>query len=180
MKALLNSLTEAELALVRETEPDSLTGLDEDALVALHARVRRNRDKYVNMYRREASVRVSEYGGRGKARPKNLRNAQKAEVFEDALARVSHHLAVAARRSANALRAARLAAARAARTGAPSVARAGSTPRSRATAAMTVRRAAPAKRTAPAGRAKASPAARKRQASGMAAGARRQARRDSR
>ncbi len=112
MIALLNSLTETELALVRETERDQLAALDEDALVDLHGRVRRARGKYVKLYRRQASVQVIESGGRGKARPKNLRNAQKAEVFEDALARVSRHLATVARASAAALKADRLAAAR--------------------------------------------------------------------
>jgi hypothetical protein len=105
MNALLNTLTEAELALVRETERAAIAEADEDDLVQLHERVRRARNKYVGMYRREASARVAEWGGRGKARPKNLRNAQKAEVFEDALARVSRQLAVAARRSAQELRA---------------------------------------------------------------------------
>ena len=41
-----NSLTEAELALVRETDRDRLAGLDEDALAELHDRIRRARTKY--------------------------------------------------------------------------------------------------------------------------------------
>ncbi|MFC7482028.1 hypothetical protein ACFQX7_21070 [Luedemannella flava] len=86
MNALLSTLTEAELALVRESERDSIVDADEDTLVDLHTRVRRARNKYVGMYRRQASARVAEHGGRGKARPKNLRNAEKAEIFEDALA----------------------------------------------------------------------------------------------
>lgn len=116
---LINSLTEAESALVRETQPDRIAGLDEDALVDLHERVRRARNRYVKLYRREASARVPELGGRGFARPKNRRNAGKAEVFEDALARVSRRLAAAARQSANTLRAERLAAARADRNTTP-------------------------------------------------------------
>jgi hypothetical protein len=108
---LINSLTEAESALVRETQPDRIAERDEDALVDLHERVRRARNKYVKLYRREASARVPELGGRGFARPKNRRNAGKAEVFEDALARVSRRLAAAARQSANELKAQRLAAA---------------------------------------------------------------------
>ncbi|WP_344125944.1 hypothetical protein, partial [Luedemannella flava] len=119
MNALLSTLTEAELALVRESERDSIVDADEDTLVDLHTRVRRARNKYVGMYRRQASARVAEHGGRGKARPKNLRNAEKAEIFEDALARVSRQLAVAAKRSAMELRAERLAAAREARNMAP-------------------------------------------------------------
>jgi len=60
MNALLNTLTETEFMLVRETERDQTVGLDEDALVELHTRVRRARNKYVKLYRREASTRVSE------------------------------------------------------------------------------------------------------------------------
>ena len=56
--------------------------LDEDALLDLHGRVRRARTKYVKLYRRQASVRVGDTGGRGAARPMNRRNADKAEVFE--------------------------------------------------------------------------------------------------
>jgi hypothetical protein len=173
MNALLNTLTEAELALVRETERDAIAEADEDALVELHARIRRARDKYVGLYRREASARVAEWGGRGKARPKNLRNAQKAEVFEDALARVSRGLAAAARRSAQELRAARLAAAREARNLAPPAAKRAATPR-RGTAGP--HRASKRVRTTPG----AVQATGKRQAADAATGARRQGRRDSR
>ena len=55
-----------------------------------------------------AAGNVKKSGGRGKARPKNSRNAGKAEIFEDALARVSRRLAVMAKRSAAALKAERL------------------------------------------------------------------------
>jgi hypothetical protein len=119
MDALLNSLTETELALVREAEPERLAGLDEDALAELHDRVRRARNKYVKVYRRSAAALVAEAGGRGRAGPKNTRNRAKAEVFEDLLARVSRQLATAARASAAALRAERLAEARRARNVTP-------------------------------------------------------------
>ncbi|MHA6626273.1 hypothetical protein ACU61A_12640 [Pseudonocardia sichuanensis] len=112
VEALLNSLTERESTLVRETGTEVLNDLDEDALVDLHLRVRRARDKQVKIYRRQAAALVPESGARGAARPKNTRNRGKAEVFEDALARVSRRLAVAARASAAALRAERLAEAR--------------------------------------------------------------------
>jgi hypothetical protein len=110
--ALLNSLTERESALVRETGTEVLRTLDEDALVELHLRVRRARDKQVKIYRRQAAALVPEIGGRGAARGKNTRNRGKAEVFEDALARVSRRLGTVARASAAALRAERLADAR--------------------------------------------------------------------
>jgi hypothetical protein len=112
MKSLINSRTEDEQALVRETEPGCLDALHEDELLSIHDRIRRARNKYVKLYRRQAASRVAAIGGRGIARPKNRRNAQKAEVFEDALARVSRYLAKAARRSAAELKAERLRAAR--------------------------------------------------------------------
>jgi hypothetical protein len=167
VRALLNSLTEAEMALVRETEPAQLAELDEDGLDALHTRIRRARGKYVKLYRREASARVVELGGRGKARPKNRRNAQKAEVFEDALARVSRALAAAAKRSANELKAERLAAAREERN---------TTPPKPARRPQSTRVASQRPRKTPSS----APAVRKRQASTRAMGARRQARRDGR
>jgi hypothetical protein len=108
MTALLSSLTETELQLVRETDTDRLAVLDEDGLAELHLRIRRARDKHVKVYRRQAAALVGEVGGRGQARPKNTRNRAKAEVFEDALARVSGQLAVAARESAETLQAERL------------------------------------------------------------------------
>lgn len=115
MQALLGSLTDAERGLVRETERDQLAELDEDALVALHTRVRRARDKYVKLYRRQSATRVGAAGGRGKAFPKGTRDRGKAEVFEDALSRVSRRLAAAARAAARELKSQRLAEARAAR-----------------------------------------------------------------
>ncbi|MFI0350831.1 hypothetical protein [Actinomadura sp. 9N407] len=119
MKALINSMTESEQALIRETERDRLEGMEEDDLLELHARVRRARNKHIKLYRREAADKVEEYGGRGVSRPKNRRNAQKAEAFEDALARVSRSLAAAAKATAAALKAERLQAARAQRNGGP-------------------------------------------------------------
>jgi hypothetical protein len=167
MSALLNSLTEAEFLLVRETEPAQLAALDEDDLLELHARVRRARNKYSKVYRRGASVRVEQVGGRGKAGPKNTRDRQKAEVFEDALARVSRSLASAARRSAIELKTQRLQDARAQRNTAPP--RAAS---SRARPVKKAQRAQPVPASAP--------SRQKRHASSQAMGTRRQAKRDSR
>lgn len=111
-KAILNSMTEAERRIVAETEREALRELDEDALLDLHTRIRRARTKYVKLYRREASARVSEFGGRGTAAPKNQRNRDKAEIFELALARVSQRVGVVAKQAADSLRRERLAAAR--------------------------------------------------------------------
>ena len=103
-KAVLNSMTKAERRLVSETEREALVELDEDALLELHSRVRRARTKYVKNYRRGASARVVESGSRGVAYPKNQRDRDKAEVFELALARVSRHVEVMAKRAAAELR----------------------------------------------------------------------------
>ena len=112
-KRVLNSLTELERNLVAETEKEAMAELDEDTLLALHDRIRRARTKYVKLYRREASAKVSEQGGRGKAYPQNQRNRDKAEIFELALARVSRRVDIVAKKAAAELRDERLAAARA-------------------------------------------------------------------
>jgi hypothetical protein len=109
MDAQLGTLAEAELAVVREVSPDRLTGLDEDELIELHARVRRQRDKYVKQYRRQAAASIEPAGGRGKANARNSRSRAKAQLFEHMLATVSRQLAVAAQASADALHAERLA-----------------------------------------------------------------------
>ncbi|XVQ08162.1 hypothetical protein ACQP1W_37200 [Spirillospora sp. CA-255316] len=171
MKALINSMTDSEQALVRETERERLEGLEEDELLDVHDRVRRARNKHVKQYRRGAAARVEELGGRGTARPRNARNAQKAEVFEDALARVSRYVAKAARRSAADLKAERLQAARAGRDSGP----AGAAPE--ATAKATAGRGM---RSQTRDRTPTQPALPKQRASSKAMGARRQARRDSR
>jgi len=86
MDALLGTLGETELAVVREVQPDHLIGLDEDELLNLHARARRHRDKYVKQYRRQAAASIEPAGGRGKAHPRNSRARAKAELFENILA----------------------------------------------------------------------------------------------
>src|ERR1700722_14473001 len=110
--SLLAVLTESERLLVAETDREALTALDEDAAIDLEARIRRARGKYVSQYRRSASARVTERGGRGKARPENAHTRTKAEGFERGLALLTGRVAVLARESAAELRAERLAAAR--------------------------------------------------------------------
>lgn len=160
-------LTAAQADLVRETEPKRMEKLDEDALLDLHTRVRRARSKYVKLYRQTGAARVGLKGARGHARPGNVGNAAKAEVFELALARVSARVDVVARAAAEELRAERLAAAATTRgsTG-PGSGSAGAT--SAATGTSTRRRAT--KTTG----------GLKRDASSRAKGAARQAKKDSR
>ena len=115
--AVVNSLPESEWLLIRETDRAALADLSEDELLELHDRIRRARNKYVKNYRRGASGRVAAAGGRGKAHAQNTRVRDRAEVFEDALARVSASLSSAARRSAADLKAERIATAQAAKPG---------------------------------------------------------------
>lgn len=167
-KTLLAALTPAERHLVSQTEPAALALLDEDAVADLHDRIRRARNKHTGLYRRGASARVAEKGGRGKARPANAAAAVKAEAFEEALSRVSRRLAVLSRESARALKEERIAAARGESTAAP---KASAPSRARGRTVTTKPRGDRALR---------SPAREKNRAGTKAAGARRQAKRDSR
>jgi hypothetical protein len=170
--SLLAVLNDAERLLVAETGRAELAALDEDAAIELETRVRRSRNKYVSQYRRTASAAVAEHGGRGKARPENRRAAMKAEAFEEALSRVSRRVAALARQAAAELRAERLAAARAAKRGRGPGAGA---------AVPAAGRTGPTVTGEPTGdRALRSPASQKRRAATRAAGARQQAKRDSR
>ena len=178
--SLLAVLNDAERLLVAQTEPAKLAALDEDAAIEFETRVRRGRNKYVGQYRRGASARVVEEGGRGKARPENKRAAMKAEAFEEALARVSRRVSVLARQSAANLRAERLEAARAAKQGHGPTARKAAPAAARKAPAAADRKG-PTVTGEPTGdRALRSPASQKRRASTRAAGARGQAKRDSR
>jgi hypothetical protein len=115
--ALRRMLNQSEWDLLRETEPARLRKKSEDDLVELHTRVRRARNKYSKLYRRRASAQVKRDAARGKASATHQRTARKAELFEDALGRVSAKLAKVAQASADQLRKERLAAARAAKGG---------------------------------------------------------------
>lgn len=169
---LLAALNDAERLLVAETEPAALAALDEDAALALHDRIRRARNKYVGQYRRGASAKVGKARGRGAARPTNTAARTKAEAFEEALGRVSRRLSTLAKESAAALRTERLDAARSTKARPPAKPAAGTSARpgsrSRTAAARSGDRAVRSPRTE------------KNRASAKAAGARRQAKRDSR
>ncbi len=165
-KALLAHLTDSERQLFHETDPAELAALDEDAVADLHNRIRRARNKYTGLYRREAAAGVKQRGSRGASHPFNTKSRARAEVFEEALARVSRRLGALARESAAQLRSERIEAARAERSAGP----AASGP-----AAGTAKQAA--------GRPRAhekTTGGVKRDASSQAAGARRQAKRDAR
>lgn len=170
---LLDTLNETDLQLIRQSGLNELRQLDEDGLLDLHARIRRARNKHVGVYRREAAARVPRKGARGLAREGNRRNAARAEIFEDALSRVSRQLGVAARESARALKAERLA-----------LAKSDNAPAAPAKAART---SAPkkavkkvAKKPTSSDKTRENPGRIKREAGSKAAGARRQAKRDAR
>lgn len=116
-KSQLAILNTEERLLIHETSKEAMAELDEDQVAALHARIRRARNKYSGKYRRRAARGVSGSGGRGNSFKKNQRARDKAEVFEDALARVSRRLSELARESAEELKQERLEAARAAKAG---------------------------------------------------------------
>ncbi|MEV0359195.1 hypothetical protein AB0H71_24380 [Nocardia sp. NPDC050697] len=113
MTKTLNSLSEEEYVLVRSTKKGRLVELDEDELLRLHTRVRRARNKFVKIYRRSGAAKVEAKGARGAGKAANVRNAAKVEIFEGALSRVSRQLATASKRNARKLKDERLALARA-------------------------------------------------------------------
>ncbi|SEF13361.1 hypothetical protein SAMN04489740_4365 [Arthrobacter alpinus] len=164
METLTGILKDAELDLIREVEIERMGLLDEDELLALHKRVRRARNKHTKNYRRRAAAGVAEEGARGASRPRHGKAAQRAEVFEEALSRVSLRLAATAQETYEALKAERLERARAGKSSGPETSKIpgtggvgpGTTPMH-----------------------KTSPGAQKIQASSQAANAQRQAKRDS-
>jgi len=159
------NLTVREKQLIDETRPAAMAHMDADALIELHTRVRRARDKYVDLYRRRGAAKVRTKGARGAAAESNERGWAKAEVFEEALARVSRQLGAAAQRNARDLKQERLAQARKAAPSASAAGRpAAGTPAARSRAGQP--RKTPARLTF--------------EASTKSAGARRQAKRDSR
>jgi hypothetical protein len=164
-QAVLNSMTAAEQRLVAETSREAMVVLDEEELLALHARIRRARSKYVTMYRRNARGAVVKRGGRGFSYPKNQRDRDKAEVFEGALAAVSKEVGTHAARAAAELKASRLATARSTGSGPKKVAATAAAPE------MPASRARGVKKTT---------GGVKKDASSRAAGVRRQAKRDAR
>lgn len=166
---LLDTLNESDLLLVRQAALEELRNLDEDALLDLHAQVRRARNKHVGVYRRQAAARVQRKGARGLAREGNQRNAARAEIFEDVLSRVSRQLGVVARQSARELKAERLA-----------LAKSDKSPVAPVRAARTSAAKSVAKKPPLADKTREQPGRIKREAGSKAAGARRQAKRDAR
>lgn len=169
-KSLLAHLTDTERLLFNQTERAELATLDEDAVVELHDRIRKARNKYTGLYRRQAREKVSAKGARGAAYGASEKNRARAEVFEEALARVSRRLGALARESAAELRAERLAASRAVKSAGPAASGGAASAAKGSSGKAT---ATPRAHTKSAGD-------KKRDAATKAAGARRQAKRDAR
>jgi hypothetical protein len=163
----LHLFSAKEQTLLVATEPARLAGLSEDDLDDVLTLVRRARNKYTKLYRRQSADLVAASSSRRGTSTSNQRTKRKAEIFEDALARVARSLATAASATAKELKRERLEAARAAK-GTPAIAQAGSPGAATPTPAGTSRRAK-GPNTSPS-----------RQASTKAKGARSQAKRDGR
>lgn len=158
-----------EQTLLVATERNRLVEMSEDEIDDIFALVRRARTKYTKLYRRQSAANVAASSARAGTATSNQRTKRKAEIFEDALARVARALAAAAHHTATELKRERLDAARAAK-GAP--------------AGPTGRGEGSRSRPGAGASAKGSPSGRSttkgRQASRTASGARNQARRDAR
>jgi len=127
--------------LLVATEPAQLAKMSQDELGDTLLLVRRARNKYTGLHRKKAGSTVAKSGARGAAEGQNLRSVRQAEVFEEALARVSAALATAARKSSAALKADRLAMAKAA----PAPAKAAPKPAAKITPRPVATKAASAK-----------------------------------
>jgi hypothetical protein len=108
----LSLFSEKEQTLLVATEPARLKEMSEDDLDDLLTLVRRARNKYTTQYRRQGRESVESAGKRSASATSNQRTMRKAEIFEDALARVARGLSAAARAQRDELKAERIAAAR--------------------------------------------------------------------
>ena len=151
-------LTADEAKLIEQTSVAALEKKNLDDVGAIYDRVRKGRDKYRGLHRRQASTQVRRDHARDTGANKNMGSASKYEIFEEALGRVSKREAELAKLNAGDLKKARLiavAAAAEAAKSAPPVpprARAKKAPAKKAPA-----KKAPAKKTA--AQPKAAPAA---------------------
>ena len=111
----LDMFSAAEQTLLVHTERQRLAKMSEDELDELFTRVRRARTKYTKLYRRQSADLVASKSSRAGTSTSNQRTKRKAEILEDALARVATALSKAARATAKELKDERLAAAAAAK-----------------------------------------------------------------
>jgi hypothetical protein len=162
----LDLFSATEQTLLVQTDRARLAALSEDELDDLFTRVRRARTKYTKLYRRQSADLVAAKSSRAGTATSNQRTKRKAEILEDALARVATALGAAARATAKELKAERLASAQAAK----------GSPRTQRSAGSTPIPTSAKDGKAPRGRS----TSKARQASRKSSGARNQAKRDSR
>ncbi|CAN5535961.1 hypothetical protein BH23ACT3_BH23ACT3_18630 [soil metagenome] len=108
----LSLFNDKKQTLLVATEPSRLKEMSEDELDDLLTLVRKARNKYNTQYRRQGRESVDSAGKRSATATSNQRTLRKAEIFEDALARVARSLSAAARAQRDELKAERIAAAR--------------------------------------------------------------------
>ena len=104
-----------EQKLLLETEAAKLEKLSEDQLVDLLGRVRRARNKYSDLHRRQGAKTVKQTGSRAATSKANQRTQKQGELFEDAVSRVARYVSREARAHANQIKAERIAASKKAR-----------------------------------------------------------------
>ena len=107
-------LTADEAKLIEQTSVAALDKRNLDEVGAIYDRVRKGRDKYRGLHRRQASTQVRRDHARGTGANKNMGSASKYEIFEEALGRVSNREAELAKQNAGDLKKSRLIAAAAA------------------------------------------------------------------
>ena len=100
----LHLFNAAEQTLLVHTERERLADMSEDELDELFTRVRRARTKYTKLYRRQSADLVKAKSSRSGTSTSNQRTKRKAEILEDALARVATALGAAARATAKELK----------------------------------------------------------------------------
>ena len=99
-----------EQKLLLETESAKLEKLSEDQLVDLLGRVRRARNKYSDLHRRQGAKTVKKTGSRAATSKANQRTQKQGELFEGAVSRVARFVSREARAHANQIKAERIAA----------------------------------------------------------------------
>jgi hypothetical protein len=170
----LSLFSDKEQTLLVATEPARLAEMDEDELDQLLSLVRRARNKYSKLHRRQGAAQVEIAGKRSATGTSNQRTIRKAEIFEDALYRVSRALSAAARRSRDDLKRERIELARAS-SGVPGRHSTGTSPESAGSGRST---GAPSTTRTGTGTGRKGTVTERRAASTRASNARSQARRD--
>ena len=129
-RAVLATLSMPERQFVEQTQVAALASLDEDETADLLLRVRRTRNKYTKLYRRQASAQVSrQYGARCGQRQEPPHTWTRPRCSRTRFARVSRRLGALARQQADELRAERLLQAKSERQGRATLAPSGAAAR---------------------------------------------------